>query len=46
MEATLQVIMEQLRELSTGQCALKSEIRTTTAELKSDINTGQKLLNP
>ena len=37
MEATLQVIMEQLKELDAGQGALKSEISTTTAELKSDI---------
>jgi hypothetical protein len=44
MEATLQVIMEQLRELSSGKSALKSEISATTAELKNDINTGQELL--
>jgi hypothetical protein len=41
MEATLQVIMEQLRELSAGQSAistgkeaLKSDISTTTTELE------------
>lgn len=36
MEATLQVIMEQLKELSAGQSALKCEISTMTTELKSD----------
>jgi hypothetical protein len=37
VEATLQVIIEQLKELSTGQSALKSEISTITTELKSDM---------
>ena len=46
MEATLQVIMEQLRELPAGQSALKSEI-SATADLKTDmcaIATGQEVL--
>jgi hypothetical protein len=40
MEATLQLIMERLKELctiGTGQEALKSEISTTITVLKSDI---------
>jgi len=44
MEVALQVIMEQLKELSAGQ----SEINTTTAELKMDmsaIGTRQEALN-
>jgi hypothetical protein len=48
MEAALQVIMEQLKELSAGQSVLKSEINTTTAELKMDmcaIGTRQEALN-
>ena len=35
MEATLQVIMEQLRELPAGQSALKSDV---CAEVKYDIS--------
>jgi hypothetical protein len=34
MEATLQIIREQLEVLSAGQSALKSGRTTTTAELK------------
>jgi len=37
MEVTLQVIMEQLKELSEGQSVLKSEINTTTTELKTGM---------
>jgi hypothetical protein len=44
MEATLQLIMEQLQELKTCMCAidtgqevLKSDITTTAAELKRHI---------
>jgi ABC-type uncharacterized transport system ATPase subunit len=44
MKATLQLIMEQLKELKTDMCAidtgqevLKSDITTTTAELKRHI---------
>ena len=44
MEVTLHLIMEQLRELKTGMCAidtgedvLKSDITTTTVELKRHI---------
>jgi hypothetical protein len=44
MEVTLQLIMEQLKELKTGMCAigtgqevLKSDVTTTTAELKRHI---------
>jgi hypothetical protein len=44
MEAKLQVIIEQLRELNTGQGAPKCEIITTTAELRSDISTERELL--
>jgi len=41
MEVTLQVIVEKLRALIAGQSALKSEISTTSAELKGDNTTGQ-----
>jgi len=48
MEVALQVIMEQFKEVSAGQSALKSEINTTTAELKMDkcaIGTREEALN-
>jgi ribosomal protein S25 len=37
MEATPEVIMEQLKDVSAGQGELKSETSSTAAELKSEI---------